>query len=182
MPLTAPRRQSQRDSLRPVATDLLRLAAALSVVLGTLGWGFIGFALFMLVLGGSMIPRALGTPAPLDLSYCATILVGAWAAMLDWYLAVSWLDVVVHAALTGLVGAIGYAALERLGLFGEGMTRLGVVVVSSTLATTLALLWEMGGSGTPSSTTASRWVRGHAGRSRHRGGRGGRRRGPARPE
>ena len=84
MPLTAPRRQSQRDPLRPVATDLLRLAAALSVVLGTLGWGFIGFALFMLVLGGSMIPRALGTPAPLDLSYCATILVGAWAAMLDW--------------------------------------------------------------------------------------------------
>ena len=50
----------------------------------------------------------------------------------------------MHAALTGLVGAIGYAALERLGLFGEGMTRLGVVVVSSTLATTLALLWEMG--------------------------------------
>ncbi len=144
MPLTAPRRQSLRDPLRPVATDLLRLAAALSVVLGTLGWGFIGFALFMLVLGGSMIPRALGTPAPLDLSFCATILVGAWAAMLDWYLAVSWLDVVVHAALTGLVGAIGYAALERLRLFGEGMTRLGVVVVSSTLATTLALLWEMG--------------------------------------
>ena len=141
MPLDAPRRQSLRDPLRPVATDLLRLAAALSVVLGTLGWGFIGFALFMLVLGGSMIPRALGTPAPLDLSYCATILVGAWAAMLDWYLAVSWLDVVVHAALTGLVGAIGYAALDRLGLFGEGMTRLGVVVVSSTLATTLALLW-----------------------------------------
>ena len=142
--LAALRGQPWRELLRPVPVDLLRLVAAVSVVVGTLWWGFIGFALFMLVLGGSMIPRTLRTPAPLDVAYCTTLLLGAWAAMLDWYVAVSWLDVVVHAAMTGLVGAIGYAALERVGLFGDGMTRAGVVVVGSALATTLALLWEMG--------------------------------------
>ena len=142
--LAALRGQPWRELLRPVPVDLLRLVAAVSVVVGTLWWGFIGFALFMLVLGGSMIPRTLRTPAPLDVVYCTTLLLGAWAAMLDWYVAVSWLDVVVHAAMTGLVGAIGYAALERVGLFGDGMTRAGVVVVGSALATTLALLWEMG--------------------------------------
>lgn len=144
MPVAAPGRETLRDLLRPVPVDLVRVLAAVSVVPGTLGWGFIGFALFMLVLGGSMVPRALRTPAPLDLAFCTTILFGAWAAMLDWYVAVSWLDLVVHAAMTGLVGAVGYAALDRVGLFGRDVPRTGVVVVSSTLATTLALLWEMG--------------------------------------
>ena len=144
MPVTAPSGESLRDLLRPVPVDVLRLAAAVSLVPGTLGWGFIGFALFMLVLGGSMVPRARRTPAPLDLAYCATILFGAWAAMLDWYVAVSWLDLVVHAAMTGLVGAVGYAALDRVGVFGRDVPRAGVVVVSTTIATSLALLWEMG--------------------------------------
>ncbi len=127
-----------------VPGDLLRAAALLSVVVSTFTDGFIGFALFMLVLGGVMVPRALGAPAVLDVAYCAMLLFGAWAAQLDWYRRVGWLDVVVHACATGLVAAIGYVAARRLRLFSTDQPRGGVWLVTVCLGMTLAVLWEFG--------------------------------------
>ena len=134
---------------RFVLGDLLRLLAAASVVVGTASYGFIGFALFMLVLGGSVLPRALAAPAALDLSFCATLLVAAWAAELDWYLAVDWLDVVVHAAATGLIAAMAHLALVRVGASpAPDQSRLrrpglGSAVVTTALGITLATVWEL---------------------------------------
>jgi hypothetical protein len=134
---------------RFVLGDLLRLVAAASVVAGTAAYGFIGFALFMLVLGGSVLPRALAAPATLDLSYCATLLVAAWAAELDWYLAVGWLDVVVHAAATGLIAAVAHLALVGVGGAAgpdEGRLRrprLGSAVVTTALGVSFAVVWEL---------------------------------------
>ncbi|WP_206422666.1 hypothetical protein [Nocardioides pantholopis] len=127
-----------------VVTDLLRAVALVSVVLGALGWGFVGFALFLLVLGGTMVPRALGAPLALDAAYCSGLLLGAWAAELDWYLRIGWLDVVVHATVTGLVAAMGYVAMVRVGMLPQGVHRSGAAVVTAALGTTLAVVWELG--------------------------------------
>ena len=132
-----------------VVGDVLRYAALASVVAGLVGWGWIGGALFFLVLGGCVVPRALDAPAALDLSYCALLLFGAWAAQLDLYLRIGWLDVVVHAAATGLIAAMAHLALVRLGaLSAEGgpalpRRRLGVAVVTLAIGTALAVVWEM---------------------------------------
>ena len=134
---------------RFVLGDAVRLAAVASVVVGTAAYGFIGFALFMLVLGGSMLPRALAAPAALDLSFCVTLLIAAWAAELDWYLAVGWLDVVVHAAATGLIAAMTHLALVRLGACAGPdesrlrRPRLGSAVVTTALGISFATVWEL---------------------------------------
>lgn len=130
--------------LRPEPADLLRLLALVSVGVGTWWAGGVGFALFMLVLGGTMLPRALGTPPVLDVAFCLAILFGAWAAQLDWYVTVPWLDVVVHAVANGLVATIGYRTLAHLRVLPATLSFAGVVVVVSCLGGTLALVWELG--------------------------------------
>lgn len=127
-----------------VGCDLLRVAALVSVVVATLGHGVLGFALFMLVLGGTMVPRALGAPAPLDAAFCSMLLLAGWAAQLDWYVEIRWLDVVVHATVTGLVAAVGYVALTRLGAYRAGAPRAGVAITTTCLGVALAVLWELG--------------------------------------
>lgn len=133
-----------------VVGDLLRAAAALSVVVGLVAWNWVAGALFFLVLGGTMLARALALPTVLDLAFCATILVAAWAAMLDWYVAVGWLDVVVHAAATGLVAAVGHLTLVRVGAVPPvdaaalRRPRLGAGVLTAALGVALATLWEFG--------------------------------------
>jgi hypothetical protein len=123
-------------------TDLLRLAALPSVLLGTLGWGLLGFALFLFVLGGTMVPRAIGVPAVTDAAYCLVLLLGAWAAVLDWYQRVGWLDLVMHAAAGGAIAVVAYLAMERLGTFPPGLPPSGVAVATASLGTTLTVVWE----------------------------------------
>jgi hypothetical protein len=130
--------------------DALRLAALVSVVVGLAAYGAVAGALFFLVLSGTMVPRALRAPAVLDVAYCATLLLAAWAAELDWYVAVGWLDVVVHAAATGLVAAVAHLALVRLGAVAgvddHRLTRprLGGALVTAAVGVTLAVVWELG--------------------------------------
>lgn len=129
-------------------SDALRAAGVVSVVAATVIAGWVGFALFFLVLGALFIPRALGTSLWLDLSYCATLLIAGWAAQLDWYLAVPGLDLVVHGAATGLIGAVMWQVLVRVGALPHhddvrlDRPRLGTFVVTSGTAVTLAVVWE----------------------------------------
>ncbi len=128
--------------------DALRGAGILSVVAATIIGGWVGFALFFLVLGALFIPRALGTSLWLDATYCATLLVAGWAAQLDWYLAVPGLDLVVHGAATGLIGAVTWQVLVRVGALPHHddvrlqRPRLGTFVVTSGAAVSLAVVWE----------------------------------------
>ncbi len=127
-----------------VAGDLLRAAALASLVVAVPRYGFVGGALFLLVLGGSMLPRALGLPLALDVPYCGTILVAAWAAQLDWYLTVPGLDLVVHALATGLIAAVAHLTLGRVRLLpppGAGGRPTAVTVA---VGLTLAVVWEIG--------------------------------------
>ncbi|MCR6030662.1 hypothetical protein GGQ22_04295 [Nocardioides sp. zg-579] len=134
---------------RLVAADGLRVVALVSLLGGLAGYGWIAGAVFFLVLGGTMVPRAVGAPGALDATYCLTILVAAWAAVLDWYLAVPWLDVVVHAAATGLIAALVQFVLVRVGMASAAETALrlprsAVMVMTTATGTTLAVVWELG--------------------------------------
>ncbi|WP_207392599.1 hypothetical protein [Aeromicrobium sp. IC_218] len=130
-----------------VAGDLLRAAALVSLAVAVPLYGFVGAALFLLVLGGTMLPRALGLPTALDVPFCATILLAAWAAQLDWYEAVDWLDLVVHAVATGLVAAVAHLTLARVRLLpepGAPRSRLASAMTTVALGLALAVVWEVG--------------------------------------
>lgn len=138
----APQEQSLGVSL--VGADVLRAVAVLSLVVGALGWGVVGAALFLLVLGGTFLPRAVGAPPALDVASCAAFLVGAWTALLGGYEAVGALDLGVHVAATGLAAGLGLTTLERLGVLSADLPAIGRGVSAVTLGATLALLWEVG--------------------------------------
>lgn len=130
--------------LRPVPGDLCRQAALVSVAVGTWHGGLVGLALFLLVLGGTVVPRALGSSTLVDVTFCCSVVFGAWAAQLDWYVRIDWLDVAVHALVTGLVGAIALEVLVRVGLLPAGLPVPALLVVVTALGTTLAVVWELG--------------------------------------
>ncbi len=138
-----------------VAGDAVRVAALASVVVGTAGFGPVVGAVFFLVLGGAMLARALGAPRTLDVAFGVTTLLAAWAAALDWYRALGWLDLAVHLVATGLIAALAHLTLVRLGVAPppdaaaadrsqRHRPRLGAGVVTSAVGVALATLWELG--------------------------------------
>ncbi len=126
--------------------DGVRAIALVSVVLAASRWGPLGSALFLLVLGGTMVPRAIGASDALDVACGCTLLVAAWAAQLDWYVAVSWLDVAVHTAATGLLAVVGWRGLLRWRHLQHAPATpdpwvAGVAIVG--IGATLSVLWEL---------------------------------------
>jgi hypothetical protein len=129
---------------RIVPGDVVRVLALVSILVGTWRSGLVATALFLLVLGGCMVPRAIGAPAVLDVAYSGTLLVAAWAAQLDWYVSVGWLDVVVHAAATGLIAVMSLLALRAWSVVGPARSRPESAVLVVGLGAVLAVLWELG--------------------------------------
>lgn len=131
-----------------MVTDSLRLAAAACLVPAVVLDGAIGGALMFVVLGGCMVPRFLGASATFDALYCSVLLVAAWAALLDWYVAVPWLDLVVHAMATGLVAVLAWHLLHHLGALtpgaGVGAVQVAALVGVTSIGALLAVLWEFG--------------------------------------
>lgn len=131
-----------------VPGDVVRAAAAGSVVVGIVTSGGVAGALFFLVLGGALVPRALRLPAALDLSFGVSLLLAAWAAQLGWYERVPWLDLLMHAVCTGLVAAVGVMVLIRgrmLELAGPtGRVRAGLAATTAGIGAVSAILWELG--------------------------------------
>ena len=132
-----------------VLGDVVRLVALLGLVVGGLRFGAVAAAVMLLVLGGTMVPRATGAPAALDVSYCAVLVVAAWAAVLDWYVALPWLDTVVHASATGLIAAVAHWVLTGRGAATAAddphlrHPRTAVAVSTAAVGTALAVVWEV---------------------------------------
>lgn len=140
-----------------VPGDVVSLVAALSfVALAVLG-DPISVALFLLVLGGTVVPRAVGASPVLDVVTCASLVVAGWASHLDWYSAVPWLDLALHAACTGVLAAVAELVLRRSvrvrGASREGdaaedlagaRTRVETVLLVGGTGSVLAILWEIG--------------------------------------
>lgn len=141
--------RSRRSWLLAVA-DLARSAAVASFVYSLVAMDAVAAALFALVLLGVTVPRAVRLPRALDMAVCAVLLVAAWCALLDWYVAFPWLDVVVHALATGLLAVTVYFALVRAGLLaaprapGLRRPRAGAVLSVAFLGLGLGVLWELG--------------------------------------
>lgn len=134
---------------RWVAADAVRVAGVVSVLVA-LAFDAVAVALMLLVLGGLVLPRLLRVPGPLDVAYGAGLLVAAWSGILDVYEAVAWWDVVVHFAVTGLVAAVAYVVVVRLGAALDPRDaatrgqRAGVVLLAVGLGLGLSVLWEVG--------------------------------------
>ncbi len=133
-----------------VPADAVRVAGLLGVAVAALAFDGVAVALGLLVLGGLMVPRALGTPGPLDAAYGIGLLVAAWSGVLDVYEDVAWWDVVVHFAVTGLVAAVAYGGTVRLGVALDPVDarsraqRAGVPVLVAALGLGLSVVWEIG--------------------------------------
>lgn len=97
-----------------VPADAVRVVGAVSVGVAVLWFDGVAVALMLLVLGGLMVPRALGTPGRLDVAYGAALLVAAWSGVVGLYERIPWWDLVVHFAVTGLVSAMAYLVAVRL--------------------------------------------------------------------
>lgn len=122
-------------------SDLLRLLALASVPAAAVTDGFVGAALMLLVLGGSMVPRAWGLPTWLDVALGTVSLAAAWCALLDAYLHVAKLDLAVHALLTGVLALV---ATHLLLAWNWVPRRNPALALGATTAVALAALWEVG--------------------------------------
>ncbi|GAA4708569.1 hypothetical protein APR04_004574 [Promicromonospora umidemergens] len=131
-----------------VPGDVVRAAAVGSLAVGIVALGGVAGALFLLVLGGVLVPRFLGLPTALDLCFGSSLLLAAWASQLGWYEAVPWLDLLVHAVCTGLVAAVGVIimvrgqALEAGAL--PGRARVGLAATTMGVGALSAIVWELG--------------------------------------
>jgi hypothetical protein len=125
----------------------LAVLTALSLV-AALPWGVVGLSLMALVLLGVTLGRVVRLPGGLQLLVDVTLLVAAWAALLQLYQRWWWLDVVVHVVATGLLTVLAVVLLARTSLLPAPVPgrperlRLSAVALAAGLA--LAVLWELG--------------------------------------
>lgn len=151
-----PLREQVRDALRvdgpawaSASADAASVVALLSLLAGV-RYGGVAVALFALVLLGVVVVRLVPLPGQLQALTVLTLVAAAWAALLEGYQRVPWLDVAAHTLVTGLL-AVATAVLlsgTALGnLSGGGprvSSRAGTVVATAAVGTTLAVLWELG--------------------------------------
>ncbi len=132
---------------------VVRVVGAACVVLALAARGPVDAALFALVLAGLVVPVLVRVDPHLDAAYGVGLLAAAWAGALDLYEAVSWLDVVMHLVVTGLIAAVAHLLLARRtgavadpvgGLPPGAAARVGSVAVTTAVGLALSVLWEVG--------------------------------------
>ncbi|MFC0248629.1 hypothetical protein ACFFIO_08955 [Citricoccus parietis] len=125
--------------------DAAALLTLLSLVLGLWDSG-VAVALYSLVLLGQTVVRLTPLRASVQAGTAVILLAAAWAALLDAYQLIPWLDLVTHVVATGLLAAIGTAALLRSGWLQTGPSagRAGQTLLTAGLGALLAVLWEVG--------------------------------------
>lgn len=126
-----------------LTTDAAALVGMASFVVA-FWWDGVVVALFALVLLGLTVPRVARLPGPLQAATGATLLLGAWAAVLDWYVLLPHLDLLVHALACGLLAVASVLALIRAGLLPTVLPVAGLVVVTAAVGALLGVVWEAG--------------------------------------
>jgi len=96
--------------------DGVRLTVLFSLAAALLWYGPVDVALFFLVLGGTLISRSLEIPRVFDGIYGLTLLGAAWSSVLDLYAKISWWDIPIHFAATGVIAAMTYFLLSCVGV------------------------------------------------------------------
>jgi len=129
----------------------VRVLGAASVVAAAVVEGPVGAALMLLVLAGLVVPPSVAVDPRLDAAYGVGLLAAGWAGALDLYQRISWLDVVMHLVVTGLIAAVGHLVVARAtGAVVDPVVpaarrvRVGSVGVTTALGLGLSVLWEIG--------------------------------------
>ena len=134
------------------AADAVRALGCISVLAAALALGPVNTALFLLVLLGLLVSRALTVPPGFDAVYGLTLLLAAWSSVIDLYARITWWDLAVHFVSTAAIAAMTYVLLARLEAVpgvarprGRGSAPAAVVAVLVTaLGLAVSVLWELG--------------------------------------
>ena len=131
-----------------LAADAVRLLGVMSAVAVLLWWSPVDIAVVALAMIGLVLPRFLGVRPALDAAFGVALLVASWFSVLGLYVSAPLVDLPVHLVVNGLVAAIAYVLLARLGVLPEtldvGRPRLGVAVITTALGVVGGVLWEFG--------------------------------------
>jgi len=129
----------------------VRLLGLASVVVAVVALGPVDAVLLLLVLAGLVVPLTARVDPRLDAAYGVGLLAAGWAGALDLYQRISWLDVVMHLVVTGLVAAVAHLVVARVTgavvdpvLPAAPRVRVGSVGVTTALGLGLSVLWEVG--------------------------------------
>jgi hypothetical protein len=130
-----------------IAADILRLIGALCIPIAAIGWGPLGGVSLAFATGGMVVPRALRVRPGLDIAFGIVTLIAVWSSVTDLYVTVKWWDLPVHAALNGLVAAIGYLLLVHFRIVADASTlprpMLSTTIITTALGLSFGVFWEM---------------------------------------
>ncbi|MCC3275995.1 MULTISPECIES: hypothetical protein [unclassified Arthrobacter] len=135
-----------------VIADVVRALGILSVAGALLLLGPVETALFLLVLLGLLVARSLDVIPGFDTAYGLVLLLAAWSSVADLYARISWWDLAIHCAATGVLAAMSYFLLVQFNAVPavrrphrpSRSLPLVVPVLVLSLGLALSVLWEMG--------------------------------------
>lgn len=128
-----------------IVADAVRVLGVLSVVIAAIWFELTDAGVLAFALPGLLIPRFVGVRAGPDITFCLTLLVAAWSNVFDLYTRIAWWDLAVHFVCTGVVAAILYLLLSRLGVVPAPGRQavLGAVLLTAMLGLAMSAIWEM---------------------------------------
>jgi hypothetical protein len=130
-----------------VAADVVRVLGLLSVVVAAVWWSATDAGVLALVLPALLLPRFIAARPLFDLVYGIVLLVAAWSNVFDLYTTISWWDLAVHLACTGVVAAMIFLLLTRVEIITTPATGTVSAAVPIVLTTLIGLaasaVWEM---------------------------------------
>lgn len=130
-----------------VTADVLRVMAAISIVVAGIGWGLQGALSLAAAFAALLLPRLLRLPPGFDIAFGAATLVACWSSVTDLYFSVRWWDLPMHFLTNGVWAALLYVVLVRSGTIAGTTTlrrpRLSTAVMTTALGLSIAVLWEL---------------------------------------
>ncbi|GIG36511.1 hypothetical protein [Cellulomonas pakistanensis] len=129
----------------------VRVLGLASAAVAAVALGPVDAALLLLVLAGLVVPLTARVDPRLDAAYGIGLLASGWAGVLDLYQRISWLDIVMHLVVTGLIAAVGHLVVARLtGAVVDPVVpaprrvQVGSVGFTWALGLALSVFWEVG--------------------------------------
>lgn len=134
------------DGPAEVVADVVRVLAAISIIVAGVGWGPLSAVSFVSATAVMLAPRLLGLRPSFDIAFGVAVFVSTWSSVLGIYLTTRWWDLPMHFLTNGLFAALVYILLVRLQVVADHRSlpspTLSAVVVNTTIGLSLGVLWE----------------------------------------
>lgn len=136
-----------RDVTGRRVADLVRAAAALSIVISAVWFTLPEILGFTVVTAGLFVPRVTHLAGPFDAAFSITVLLATWSGVAGLYQAITGWDLLVHFITAGASAAVLYLLLSRMDVtpgitYGKALPARSIVVVTLALGMTAAVIWE----------------------------------------